>query len=117
MLTPRIDSSSYAYGSRLAPLSNEEIEAMARQNRAEAIANVIVAATNGVKTLAARFKAYAKRQRALDELSALDDAMLRDIGLNCSEITAAVDGQLFRPAAASNENTIRKLQVVSGHAA
>lgn len=103
-------SNAFAYGSRLAPLSAAEIEIYARHQRAavfgEFVAEVIARATRAAKTLFQAVKATAKRHQAIAELNALDDAMLRDIGLNRAEIPAAVDGDLFRGATpvASNEN-------------
>lgn len=106
MFTARSQSNAFA---QAAPLSAIEVEAQARRLRAETVAKI-------AKTLFARFQAWRKHQLAVAELMGLDDAMLRDIGLNRSEISAAVNGKLYRPLAAkvaqsdaSNENGHTKI--------
>lgn len=99
------NQTAFGYPANLAPMSAAEIEAYARRIRAEAIANLIVAAWNAVKTIGARVQAYLAEQRAVSELNALDDQMLRDIGLSRSQIPAAVAGLIERPVAQPvNEN-------------
>ncbi|MBX3455770.1 RSP_7527 family protein [Ferrovibrio sp.] len=96
-----------------ATLSAVEVEAQARRLRAEAVAKF-------AKSVFARLKAWRDHQRAVAELRGLDDAMLRDIGLNRAEIDAAVAGKVYRPRAAkvvqadaSNENaTVKSAEVV-----
>lgn len=97
---------AFGYPANLAPLSAVEIEAYARRIRAEAIADLIVTGWNALKGVAANFKAYLAEQRAMAELYALDDQMLRDIGLSRSQIPAAAAGLIDRraPVAAVNEN-------------
>lgn len=96
---------AFAHPANLAPMSAAEIEAYARRIRAEAIADLIVAGWTALKGIVGRVKAYLATQRAMDELNALDDQMLRDIGLSRSEIPAAVAGLIERPLVkAVNEN-------------
>ena len=97
---------AFGYPANLAPLSAVEIKAYARRIRAEAIANLIVAGFGTLKGLVAKVQAYLADQRAMAELNALDDQMLRDIGLSRSQIPAAVAGLIERRAtvAAVNEN-------------
>lgn len=97
----------YALPANLAPLSAAEIEAYARRIRAEAVAKLVKTGLVNLKTLAARYKAHQQQRRAVEELNALDDQMLRDIGLSRSEIPAAVAGLIERPfAGAVNENSV-----------
>jgi uncharacterized protein YjiS (DUF1127 family) len=100
------NQTAFAVPANLAPLTPAEIEAYARRIRAEAIADLVYNSWVALKSVATRVKAYLAQQRALNELNSLDDAMLRDIGLNRSQIPAAVAGLIARPAvAAVNENT------------
>lgn len=97
----------YAIPANLAPLSAAEIEAYARRIRAEAVAKLVHTGVANLKTLAVRFKARQQQRRAMEELNALDDQMLRDIGLSRSQIPAAVAGLVERPfASAVNENAV-----------
>jgi uncharacterized protein YjiS (DUF1127 family) len=99
------NQTAFAFPANLAPMTPAEIEAYARRIRAEAIANVIYQGWVALKSVAARAKAHLAQQRALAELNSLDDAMLRDIGLNRSQIPAAVAGLIARPVVpAVNEN-------------
>lgn len=101
------NQTAFAFPANLAPLTPAEIEAYARRIRAEAIADLIYKSWVALKSLATRAQAYLAQQRALNELNSLDDAMLRDIGLNRSQIPAAVAGLIARPvAAAVNENAV-----------
>lgn len=97
---------AFGYPANLAPLSAVEIEAYARRIRAEALANMIRDGLTGLKRTVTNFKAYLADQRAMAELNALDDQMLRDIGISRSEIPAAVAGLIERRSAvaAVNEN-------------
>jgi uncharacterized protein YjiS (DUF1127 family) len=97
----------YAIPANLAPLSAAEIEAYARRIRAEAVAKLVLTGLASLKTFAVRYKARQQQRRAIEELSSLDDQMLRDIGLSRSEIPAAVAGLIERPfAGAVNENAV-----------
>lgn len=102
---------AFGYPANLAPLSAVEIEAYARRIRAEAIANLIVTGWNALKGVVTDIKAYLADQRAMAELNALDDQMLRDIGLSRSQIPAAVAGLIERRSAISavNENVAGKI--------
>lgn len=101
------NQTAFGYPANLAPMSAAEIEAYARRIRAEALATLIVAGWNALKGAAVRVKTYLAEQRAIDELNALDDQMLRDIGLSRSQIPAAVAGLIERPVAKPvNENAI-----------
>ncbi|HEX6959536.1 MAG TPA: DUF1127 domain-containing protein [Ferrovibrio sp.] len=96
---------AFAFPANQTPMSVAEIEAQARRLRAEAFAAVIFAGWTLLKGVGARIKAYLEQQRALDELNALDDQMLRDIGLSRSQIPAAVAGLIERPVLTPvNEN-------------
>ncbi|WP_341703498.1 DUF1127 domain-containing protein [Ferrovibrio sp.] len=99
----------YAFPANLAPLSPAEIEAYARRVRAETLARLIAAGWTRLTAIAGRFGTYLAQRRAIDELSALDDQMLRDIGLSRSEIPAAVAGLIERPILAVNENQAGKV--------
>lgn len=116
MTTPR-NQTAFAVPANLAPLTPAEIEAYARRIRAEAIANLIYNSWVAVKSVGTRVKAYLAERRALNELSSLDDAMLRDIGLSRSQIPAAVAGLIARPTAAVNENASNVTRLVPRQAA
>lgn len=112
MFTARSQSDAFT---QAAPLSAIEVEAQARRLRAETVSALAKKALPVLKSLVARYQAWQKHQQAVAELRGLDDAMLRDIGLNRSEIEAAVDGKMYRPLAqkvsqtgASNENGQQK---------
>jgi uncharacterized protein YjiS (DUF1127 family) len=101
------NQTAFAFPANLAPLTPAEVEAYARRIRAEAIADLVFNAWTALKSVGTRAKAYLAQQRALAELNGLDDAMLRDIGLNRSQIPAAVAGLIARPVAtAVNENAV-----------
>lgn len=77
-------------------MSNQEIEAKARQMRAEmfgrtlaGLGSLILAAPRKIATA---LKGWSEQQRAYQELMALDDRQLRDMGLARSEIPAVVAG-------------------------
>ncbi len=126
MFTARSQSDAFA---QAAPLSAIEVEAQARRLRAATVSDLIKKAGSVTKILFARYQTWRKQQQAIAELYALDDAMLRDIGLSRSEIDAAVEGKLYRPLAgklafgASNENgpvggvSAELLRLVPRHAA
>jgi len=100
------NQTAFGYPANLAPLSAVEIEAYARRIRAEALADLIGAGVAAIKRAAANVQTYLADQRAMAELNALDDQMLRDIGISRSQIPAAVAGLVERRsvAAAVNEN-------------
>lgn len=105
-MTTLRNQTAFAHPANFSPLTQAEIEAYARRIRAEAIADLVYNAWIALKGTGARVKAYLAQQRAMHELAGLDDAMLRDIGLNRSQIPAAVAGLIERPiVAAVNENT------------
>lgn len=117
MFTARTETAAFAYGARIDPLSAIEVEAEARRLRAVAVAQLAPKALQGLKILVAKLNAWRNQRLAMDELYGLDDAMLRDIGLTRSQIPAAVSGSVYRPVAASNENSAlaaeaTKVQVV-----
>jgi len=70
-------------------LSPEQQEQARRRviERAEALRAELI------RDLFRRFFAWLKRRRAMAELQALDDRMLRDMGINRSEIESAVHGR------------------------
>lgn len=118
MSTPRFDTAVHAYGARIAPLSPVEVEYYARELRAAAFLKLVVGLVQKAKAAVARLEAWRRRQIAMAELMNLDDSMLRDIGLSRSEIPAAVDGKIFRPVQASNENmTVPQMRLVPRRAA
>lgn len=107
-MTTLRNKTAFALPANQAPMSVAEIEAYARRIRAEAFASLIFAGWTALKGIGGRVKTYLAQQRALDELNALDDQMLRDIGLSRSQIPAAVAGLIERPVLTPvNENTAR----------
>lgn len=110
---------AFAFPANLSPMTAAEVEAYARRIRAEAIADLIVAAWTALKGAGSRLQAFLATRSAIAELNNLDDAMLRDIGLNRSQIPAAVAGLIERPAlGAVNENTFaRPIRLVPREAA
>lgn len=113
-MTTLRNETAFAVPANLTPMSQAEIEAYARRIRAEAIADLVFSAWTALKGAGTRAKAYLAQQRALHELSSLDDAMLRDIGLNRSQIPAAVAGLIERPVTvAVNENTAKAARLAA----
>jgi uncharacterized protein YjiS (DUF1127 family) len=76
--------------------------AQARRDQAAAVAQAGRAVINGIKGLFSGFGNSVRRRMAYDELYALDDRMLRDIGLTRGELWAAVEGGIERGP--SNDN-------------
>ena len=58
---------------------------------------LLLAAGRKILRLAALLLRYGRHCRARDQLAALDDAALKDMGLTRSQITAAVTGRLDDP--------------------
>ena len=56
-------------------------------------------------------RAYQRKRRALGELRALPDRMLRDIGIGRSDIAAVVEG-LWSPRQSSNGYRVRDVPVI-----
>lgn len=100
MKTPRFEQSttlnSYSYH-YLGLTDYVQLELEARRMRARAIAAFLVRAWDGLMS-------GLKRSAAEAELRSLDDRTLHDMGLSRSSIPAAVAGEIYRPAAPSNEN-------------
>lgn len=83
------------------------IERKARRERALAVAGWI---SGGVAKLINAIRAAHRRRVAIDELSALDNRMLADIGISRSEIRAAVVGASgFMPRAVGSSRVARHL--------
>jgi uncharacterized protein YjiS (DUF1127 family) len=80
------------------------IHRAARELRAKAVADLFGAAGRGIKALVKRHivdpvRARARRERQLEELMAMDDHMLRDLGLSRGGIAYAFDhGREAEPA-------------------
>ncbi|MGE0714374.1 MAG: DUF1127 domain-containing protein [Alphaproteobacteria bacterium] len=77
----------------------EEVEAKARMMRAEmfgkALAGFAHAIAAAPKSIFAGAKRWTEQRRAYEELMALDDRQLRDMGLSRSEIPAVVAGSFM----------------------
>jgi uncharacterized protein YjiS (DUF1127 family) len=84
------------------PVELEARLAQARRDQAAAVAQLGRSVIDGFKGLFAGFGNSLRRRMAYDELYALDDRMLRDIGLNRGELWAAVEGGVERGP--SNDN-------------
>jgi len=113
-MTTLRNQTAFAVPANLTPMSQAEIEAYARRIRAEAIADLVYSAWVALKGTGARVKGYLAQQRAMHELNGLDDAMLRDIGLNRSQIPAAVAGLIERPVTvAVNENSLKTARLAA----
>ena len=87
-----------------AMLDEVAIHRVARELRAKAVAELIGKAGRGIKALVIGrlvepLRARARRQRQLEELMAMDDHMLRDLGLSRGGIAYAFDhGREAEPA-------------------
>lgn len=92
-------------------------EAQARAMRAKFFADTISAGAGGMaaglRALAAKLRAWQHKRVAYDELMALDDRMLKDIGISRTEIAAAVEGDFRGGVRPANENAA----TVAGRAA
>jgi uncharacterized protein YjiS (DUF1127 family) len=87
-----------------------EIYRAARELRAKAFAELIGKAGRGLKVLVTRhlvepLRARVRRQRQLEELMAMDDHMLRDLGLSRGGVAYAFEHG--REAEAANTNAPR----------
>jgi uncharacterized protein YjiS (DUF1127 family) len=107
--TETMHSTSGRWG--MDPAEFEARLAAARKERAEVLAQIGRAIARGFKGLFAGVGGSLRRRAAYDELYALDDRMLRDIGLSRGQLWAAVEGHVERgpsndnrAAAAANEN-------------
>ena len=88
----------------------------AEVERAEQIAEIVVGAAHwlvaGLAGLWRRYRTAQTKRAAIAQLASLDRRLLRDIGLERSEIVAAVDGLLSQGTvagtAAANENRSHK---------
>lgn len=100
-----------------APSIEAFYEAQARAMRAKFFADTIMAGADGVtaglRALAAKFQAWQRKRAAYEELMALDDRMLKDIGISRTEIPAALEGDVRGGARPANEN----VEVAAGEAA
>lgn len=100
MTTPRFEKSttlnSYPYH-YLGLTDYVQFELEARRMRSRAIAAFL-------NKIVGSLVASLRRSAAEAELRALDDRTLHDMGLSRSSIPAAVAGEMYRPAAPSNEN-------------
>ncbi len=95
------------FGSFVSPADLWAIERKARRERAVAVAGWI---SGGVAKLINAIRAAHRRRVAIDELSALDNRMLADIGISRSEIRAVVTGASgFVPRAVSSARIERYL--------
>lgn len=77
------------FGSTSVRTDRATIERQARYDRAAIIGAWI---GSGLAKLIASIRAASRRRQAMDELAALDNRMLADIGISRSEISAAVSG-------------------------
>jgi uncharacterized protein YjiS (DUF1127 family) len=95
------------FGSTVTPAELWAIERKARRERAIAVGNWI---SGGFARLVNAIRAAHRRRLAIDELSALDNRMLADIGISRSEIRAVVTGASgFVPRAVSSARIERYL--------
>jgi uncharacterized protein YjiS (DUF1127 family) len=99
----------------LDPAELEARLAQARRDQAAAVAELGRAVVNGFKGLFSGLGNSLRRRMAYEELYALDDRMLRDIGLNRGELWAAVEGRVERGP--SNDNRKVEAKVAAGPAA
>jgi uncharacterized protein YjiS (DUF1127 family) len=95
------------FGSIVTPAELWAIERKARRERALAVTAWI---SGGVARLINAIRAAHRRRVAIDELSALDNRMLADIGISRSEIRAAVaSASGFVPRAVASSRVERYL--------
>ncbi len=76
----------------------EQVMTQSRQLRAEAASELFAGVGRTFKRLAAGVARARTRRRVIDQLHRLDDRMLRDIGLERTTLTEAVDATLERRA-------------------
>ena len=62
----------------------------------------VTAVAESVANAVAAVRAWRARRASIDELSRLNDHLLKDIGIDRSEIRAVVNGRLSRPPARSD---------------
>ena len=84
-------------------ITSKSLNRNAQRSQAVAAARPTPGVNVGLARRVERFRKWRKRRAAIDELAALDDRLLKDIGLYRGEIEAAVDGLLERglPAGAA----------------
>ena len=80
------------------PVANGPIDDAISVYAYKAVSAVAESVANAVGAV----RAWRARRASIDELSRLDDHLLKDIGIHRSEIRAAVNGMLSRPPARSD---------------
>ena len=93
------------------------IEAQARQERAEAVGrfvgNLLGDATlklgKGLKAVAYAVEGWRQRRATYGELTALDDRLLADIGIQRADIPAIAEGAAHKPLAGGRLSPAREL--------
>jgi len=80
-----------------APYSLSQLEADARYVRASAIADAVLAMASLPRQLWKKMQARLEYERSVEDLYAMDDRSLRDLGLGRSDIPAALAGEIYRP--------------------
>ncbi len=80
------------------PAANDPIDEAISVYAYKAVSAVAESVANAVGAV----RAWRARRASIDELSRLDDHLLKDIGIDRSEIRAVVNGMLSRPPARSD---------------